>query len=274
MLFSIRVALAYMSKRCSKYYKISILHCFMLLTFSLPSHSADTITLATRPDTPPYIYNNAHHGIEIEIIDAISSVADLKFKYQQMPRMRMIQIFDANQSDGVLTQHPNVSNIGCATDWYLVHQNMAFSLKTNQFKINDLSGLKGKAVVSFDGASKYLGPAFKAAVKDTLRYTESAQQSMHISLIYSKRFDVVVGDHLILKLAQKELHTETKRYQPLAEHAILPISFYVARFHRQQTCDKFNAALKHIRDNGTYKSIIDKHLKDMTFVFDHPAEHP
>ncbi len=242
----------------------------MALSFTLFSFSTataqDTLQLATRHNLPPYVYDDAEYGIEVDLIKEIAKNAGIKVEFVQMPRVRMIQSFDKQQIDGILTQHPKASQVGCSTNWYLAHQNFAFTLANKDIIINGLDNLSDKRVVSFDGATRYLGAAFKKAVDNNPSYTEAIDQSTHISLLYKERFDAIVGDEWIIKLAQRRHFERTGVYMKMIQHEILPRSLYVARFHDQRICDAFNISLKQLRENGVYHEVVSNYQNRISFA--------
>ena len=85
------------------------------------------LRVATREFLPPYIYEHASTGIEIDLVNAIFRDMPFEVDYVQLPRVRMISSFEDHQLDGILTQNIRNSNTGCATHWYIEHQNVAFS---------------------------------------------------------------------------------------------------------------------------------------------------
>ena len=214
-----------------------------------------TLRLAMREFIPPYVYENAASGIEVDLVKAIFRDMPFDVEFVQLPRIRMISSFEDHQLDGILTQNVKASNTGCATDWYIEHQNVGLSVKGRGVQVNSLDDLKNYAVISFSGATRYLGEEFRHAVRGAKRYTETGDQGAHISLLYKGRFDVVVGDNWIMRLAQKRYFDATGQRMELAMHPIMPPSQYVARFHDQSVCDAFNTALQHLHDNGTYAEI-------------------
>lgn len=247
---------------CTMNRKPSGLLCLSLVLISLvfqPTHALygqDPIRLATRKDIPPYIMNNASTGIEIDLISAIFKEAGIPIEFVQMPRVRMIQMFDDGQIDGALTQNPNSSKSGCATNWYLTHHNLGFSLKKRNLTITSLADLQKYSVLSFDGARQYLGPQFEQAVQKNDLYVEAADQSVHIELLYKKRFDIVVGEAWVLRLIQQKQVEETGLYHELETHTIMPPTLYSARFKNTALCTAFNEALTTITLKGKYDHII------------------
>jgi len=221
------------------------------------------IKLATRMHLPPYVYHNAASGIEIDLIKAIFADIGRKIEFVQMPRVRMIETYDRGELEGILTQNANVSNIGCITDWYIEHQNIGFTLASEPFVLTKLSDLKGMSVLSFDGATRYLGKGFSDAVKGNKLYEEATNQESHIELIYKRRFNVVVGDEWILRLAQRNYFTNTGKYQKMVAHKIMPASLYSARFKNPVICEKFNVSLAKIRSSGEYVQIVNSYHQNI-----------
>jgi len=219
-------------------------------------HGQEPIRLATRNDIPPYVMNNASTGIEIDLITAIFQEAKIPIEFVQMPRVRMIQMFDDGIIDGALTQNPNSSKSGCATNWYLTHHNLAFSLKSRNLTVTSFADLQKYSVLSFDGARQYLGPQFEQAVQNNKLYVEAADQSVHIELLYKKRFDVVIGEAWVLRLMQQKRVEETGLYHKLETHTIMPPTLYSARFKNAALCTAFNEALTTITLKGKYDQII------------------
>lgn len=230
---------------------------FVLAAQNSPKVIAEEpLQLATRQHLPPYVYENAHSGIEIDLVKAIFANTGLDIKFVQMPRVRMIQTFDQGEADGILTQNINVSEVGCATDWYLKHQNVGFTLAEDKVPLNSLSDLGSLSVLSFNGARKYLGKNFRDAISSNPLYHESSNQASHIELLYLRRFTVVVGDEWILRLAQRNRFDSTGDYKRLTVHYVMPPSLYSARFQDPQVCRRFNTSLAELRRSGEYDRIV------------------
>jgi len=244
------------------------------VTAQSPSLHPKLIEIATRENLPPYVVGGAAHGIEIDLVRAIFDYSDYEPVFIQQPRVRMITAFESGQMNGILTQHVLASDIGCSTDWYIAHQNVALTLASRNLTIEGLDDLKGLSVLSFSGATRYLGPEFQEAVTQTKRYTESGDQSKHIQLLYKGRFDTVVGDRWILALAQKSHFTETGEYLELKRHPIMKPSLYVARFHDQKICDAFNLGLRRLRADGTYAEIWNGYRQSLAVMNDRDGDLP
>lgn len=229
------------------------------------NHIQQDIFLATRIDLPPYVENSARTGIEIDLINAIFSGSPYRPIFMQQPRVRMISSFENNQMNGILTQNIKSTSAGCATDIYISHENVAKTIASRNIIITGLESLAGKSVLSFDGATRYIGKTFGEAIAKADRYIETSNQRQHISLLYMRRFDIVVGDRWILQLAQKKHYDTTGEYELLTTHSILNPSDYVARFHDKAVCDYFNQRLTQMKKNGAYDAVWAKYEEALQF---------
>jgi len=217
----------------------------------------DALRVAARPNLPPYIIDGATGGIEVDLVKAVFKEAGKSIAFVQMDRVAMISQFEEEKLDGTLTQSPTATSHGCLTDWYMVHQNVGFSIRKKNIALTQLKDLANFAVVSFDNAKIFLGKSFADSVKNNQRYQEIAPQSRHINLLYDGKVDVIVGDEWIIRDIQRRFFETTGAYQELEVHQIMPPSLYSARFQKQETCDAFNAALSTLRLNGTYDAIVE-----------------
>lgn len=217
------------------------------------------LTIAIRPDVEPYVSEAGTAGLEIEIVKAVLNRTNYKPEFVQLPRMRMIQTFNANGVEGVLTSNAALDGNGCITDWYIQHQNVGITLSERSFEISNLDDVANLSIITFDGATRYLGPDFANQAKKSPRYIESSDQSMHVSLLYQGYFDAAIGDEWILKLAQVNQKQNSGAFRPLTTHRILPTTYYAARFHDSAVCKAFNEGLRYIQQDGTYEQIVRRH---------------
>jgi len=222
------------------------------------------ISVATRPNLPPYVIGDATSGIEISIVKAIFREMGEAVTFVQMDRVAMIERFEKGEIGGTLTQSSTASSHGCITDWYIVHQNVGFSLARKNMKVNSLADLSTRSVVSFDNAKTFLGDPFKAAMDANPNYREIAPQSRQIGMLYKGAVDVIVGDEWIIRYVQRQHFEKTGEYEDLRLHQILAPTLYSARFQDKLTCSKFNAALKKLRTNGTYANILLDYQQRLT----------
>lgn len=215
------------------------------------------VRVATRPNLPPYVQDEATSGIEVDVIKAVFAEAGMPVDFVQMDRVEMIKRFERGEIEGTLTQNVSATSHGCATKWYLVHQNVGFSILSKNLSLQSLPELANFPVVSFHNAKAFLGPAFRSAVENNPRYQEVAPQSRHIGLLYNGNFDIIVGDEWIIRYVQRQHFEKTGEYQELRVHHIMSPTLYSARFQKQETCNVFNASLRKLRRTGEYDRIVD-----------------
>ncbi len=224
------------------------------------SDKKSILYIATREDIPPYVQNDASSGLEIDLIRAVFANTGYDVNFIQLPRIRMIQMFEEGSVNGVSTQNIQVSpNFGCATETYLTHRNVGATLASSAIHLRSLDDLEGLAVLSFSGATRYLGSEFASATKKSRRYTESEHQQTHIELLYKKRFDVAIGEEWILRLIQRKYFDTTREYWPLKIHYIMPTTHYVARFHDPAVCDAFNKSYHDLEKREKIAGLIKKY---------------
>lgn len=222
------------------------------------------VSIAIRQDVAPYVSDEGTAGLELDIVKAVFNETNYRPVYTQLPRVRMIQTFSAGALDGVLTSNITVDGEGCLTNWYIEHQNVGLTLASKGVPFHSLQDVANHSVITFDGATRYLGAKFAAEAKRSPRYVESSDQNVHVSLVYFGNFDVAIGDEWILRLAQVKQKEEDGTYLPLTIHRILPTTLYGARFHDVAICDAFNNGLEIIRQNGTYDRIVRDHIDQIS----------
>lgn len=222
--------------------------------------SATTVVIAVRQDVLPYVAGEGKSGLEIDLVNAVFAETSYRPRFVQMPRVRMIQTFNAQGVDGVLTSNTALEGRGCITNWYIRHQNVGVTLAERALEIDALSDVADLSIITFDGATRFLGPEFADQARRSPRYIESSDQNIHVSLLYFGYFDAAIGDEWILKLAQVNQKKKTGQFRPLTIHRVLPTTLYAARFHDQALCDAFDKGLAIIRENGRYDTIARTHF--------------
>ena len=265
-------AFAHISQRLSACF-LSLPLWFSCLGVSVVANQVaaeETLTVASRINTPPFVFGEFQGGIDMEIVAAIENHSNLRFKYIHIPRNRILAPFAGTELDGYLIQPLETHDDGCMTNWYVQHMDYAVTLKDKKINIQHVNDLGKLKVISFDGATKFLTKVFRDAVKDNPHYIESYHQRSHIQILYKGRFDAIVGDSLILKYHQKNHFKRTGEYHEIETHDILPPIRLSARFKKPRHCTEFNKALAEIRQNGVYDEIFHKYENEILEVKNKP----
>ncbi len=226
--------------------------------------NSQSIVIAMRHDVHPYVVNSGTSGLEVDIVNAVFTHTKYTPSLVQLPRVRMIQSFNSGNFDGILTSNVSLNGEGCITDWYIKHQNVGVTLSQREIAVEDITDIAKLSIITFDGATRFLGPKFAAETRKSPRYVESSDQNVHIALLYNGYFDAAIGDEWILKLAQVNQKKKSGTFRPLTIHRVLPTTFYAARFQEQTICNAFNAGLNKIRKSGLYDRIARGHYDEIS----------
>ncbi len=233
--------------------------------FSTIAQGAEYL-LASYPGVAPYIVHSdsKHKGIEIEVVEAAMASVGHTVKYVTLPFGRAIKEFKDKKVDGALTISPSAGlDLGEAhfSDSHITFRNVAISLTENNYKIPDIASLGKYSIASFEFATQYLGKQFAEMAKANSKYREMIPDTRPIPpTLYAKRAQVVVIEINIFKYhLNKETYT-VDTTQPITVHRVFPENPFAVVFADPALRDQFNAGLKSIRDNGTYKAIFERYI--------------
>ncbi len=108
------------------------------------------------------------------------------------------------------------------SDDFMQYYNRAFALKSRQYQLGKRADLKGKGVVVFQAASKYLGEEFGRTVADNPSYKEMANQETQTLMLLLGRIDVAIMDESIFRFLREKLITERKAPRAAEQEAFPP----------------------------------------------------
>ena len=107
------------------------------------------------------------------------------------------------------------------SDDFMQYYNRAFALKSRQYQLGKRADLKGKGVVVFQAASKYLGEEFGRTVADNPSYKEMANQETQTLMLLLGRMAIVIMGESIFRFLREKLITKGKAPRA-AEHEAFP----------------------------------------------------
>lgn len=228
------------------------------------------MTLGISFSIPPYVILEDDSGLELDIIKEAFRISGHKVVPHYMPLDRSFRLYESNQLDGVINVKKGMVK-GYYTSDVITFQNCAITLKRNGLKIESIADLKGKSVVSFQNAKKFLGLSFREAIEGFSYYREVARQKMQIHMLFLDRVDAVILDRNIFDYFRMKVYESIDIPQEITAkkvvyHCFFEPSKYKLAFHNKLLRDDFDRGLKIIRDNGTYENI-QKTYKDQTTLF-------
>lgn len=218
---------------------------------------------------PPYVIKELDSGLEVDIIrSAFEAVGhDVKFVY--LPNLRLPVEFALGNVECIAANaaYDLAKDSGrpvYQSEDTISLQNFAITLRRLKLSIDSLKDLEYKQVLAFNNAVKYLGPAYAAVAKANPHYSELADQSLQVRMLYSSRVEVVVADKRIFLwwrdlIVKSNLSGDLDLFTPLTFHPIFPPSPRLVHLNSDSLRQQFNAGLESIRNSGVYDRIIERY---------------
>jgi polar amino acid transport system substrate-binding protein len=217
---------------------------------------------------PPYVIQESNSGFEVEIIRAALAAKGHTLKPTYASFLAAPRMLREKQADAAQRGSPELKEsdgFHYAGEPTVVYQDAAVSLKKNNLKIDGLADLKDKSIVSFQGATQFLGAEFAAAVKGNANYQESSNERRKLQMFYANSAQVYTGDINIFKYYRDSVKGDVDIKQEVVYHKVFPANTDVTRnavFLDKQVREDFNAGLKQLKSSGQYQQIIRKYVAD------------
>ncbi len=217
------------------------------------------LTFAVGLALAPYNIPEKNCGIEMDIVREALEMKGYRVKTKYVPFARRIREITEGDVDGVLTVNENSGLDVFLSDPHIACDNVAVSLKKNNFKIEKIGDLKDKSILTFQNARKYLGKEFVAAADASPDYREISKQELQINLLYGDRVNVIVLDKYIFYHHRKQ-NEMVDTAQPIDMWYIFPKTLFRVGFVDKKVRDDFNDGLKQLYSSGRYDEIIHKYI--------------
>ena len=217
------------------------------------------LTFAVGLALAPYNIPEKNCGIEMDIVREALAMKGYRIKTKYVPFARRILEIAQGEVDGVLTVNENSDLDVFLSDQHITCENVAVSLRKNNFKIDKISDLKDKSILTFQNARKYLGKEFVAAANASPDYREISKQELQINLLYGDRVDVIVLDKNIFYYHKKH-NKMVNTMQSIDMWNIFPAVPFRVGFVDKKVRDDFNDGLRQLRESGRYDEIINKYI--------------
>ena len=225
-----------------------------------PSHAESReLTFAVGLALAPYNIPKQNCGIETDIVREALEMKGYQVKTKYVPFARRIREMVEGEVDGVLTVNENSGIEAFFSDQHISCENVAISLKKNNFNIQEIGDLKDKSILTFQDAKKYLGRDFALAAEASPDYREISKQQLQINLLYGNRVDVIVLDKNIF-YHHREQNKMVDTTQPIDIWHVFPKVPFRVGFVDQKVRDDFNEGLKELKRSGRYDEIINQYI--------------
>jgi polar amino acid transport system substrate-binding protein len=215
---------------------------------------------------PPYFSEKGNTGLFTDLI-----YETFKFMPQHhlkslvpMSNYRLVVELNEGRVDGSANIFTDAKIKGCRTEPIFRYSDVAVSRKDSHLNIQEIADLKGKSIVTYQGAHTFLGKAFQQFTSPELAmYREVPQPADQVWLVGSGQFDVSVGDMFIFLNSAQSLSDARYTSDQFQIHRLFPDIYSHMAFRDQKLCDEFNVALRMIKKNGTFEAVYSRYLKNL-----------
>jgi polar amino acid transport system substrate-binding protein len=248
--------------RFSRLFRPFVLWCLLWLCAAAPGQARE-LKIIFSQYTPPYVFEDKT-GIVVDIVRAALEPAGYSLQPVYVPIGRGFELFAQKRVDGTAIIRENSGLAASYSDNFMQYHNRVFALKSRQVKLRKLDDLKGRSIVAFQNAHKYLGEAFGAAMVDQPGYKEIANQETQVLMLLLGRVDLAIMDESIFRYYFAKAIHEGKVPAPV-EYEVFDLfepTPYKTAFTDPRVRDDFNRGLAVIRRNGQYDAIYRKYVDE------------
>jgi len=254
---------------CNSISRIFLLSLVLCMALPLGANARE-VRVGIGFSLPPYVIRESDSGLEVDLIRESFALSGITVKFIYLPNLRLPVAFANGEVDCICANAAYDLAADSGREVYgsvitLAYQNYAISLEKSHLSIESMEDLKDKRVLGFNNATKYLGPEFAAAVADNPQYTELADQSLQVRMLYSGRVDVVISDKRIFLwwrslLRRSDIaHTLELEHPPVFNSIFVPASRRL-HFGKSETRDAFNRGFELFRDRGGIEELSRRYL--------------
>lgn len=232
-----------------------VLYSDFAMSLSAPKPN-DRVTVAVSPSVPPYVFSEDDSGLQLQILKSAfknQGITNLDIVY--MSNKRAGQSLEKMDVDIAMNYAGVTGTAIYPSQSLLAYQNVAISLKQNNFKINSVYDLSGKSVVAFQNATEFLPAPFKSLTTKLRSYEEVVYQAAQVDHLMKGWVDVVVLEKRVF-LYYLQQYKQTHPVKPISIHAIFPEAPRPAYFNSKVLQEIFDMGLAHIIENGEYSKIM------------------
>ncbi|MEM5551616.1 transporter substrate-binding domain-containing protein [Pseudoalteromonas sp. NEC-BIFX-2020_002] len=217
----------------------------------------DRITIAASASLPPYVFSDDSTGLQLEILkSAFKSQGITNLEIVYMSNKRAEQLLEQRKIDVALNYAGGYSRGIYSSDSLLAYQNVAVSLKKNDYIINTIYDLTGKSVLAFQNATAFLPAPFKTITTRLQFYDEVVNQAAQVDNLLKEWVDVIVLEKRVFLYYFQQYQKKHALAQVITIHPIFKEAPRPAYFNSQVLQEVFDMGLTHIKENGEYRAIM------------------
>lgn len=223
---------------------------------------ADEIKMTFSGTTPPYTFPETKGGIEVDIIREALAIHGHTLTPIFVPAKRILFDFKLGKVDAASKDH--AQDVGDLEifygDVYVQFHDVIFSIADRDLVISKPKDLEDLRIVAFQTAPDHY-PDWLDGVKDSVNYSETADQTLQVKMLHRGRTDVIIADQTIISYLTKKVSTETgMEIKPTKITNFADPWGYKPLFRSAELRDQFNDGLAQIIASGEHQAIIDRYL--------------
>ena len=235
---------------------------FVLLTCALAgaAHASDkqALTVAVSRDIPPYVTGGAGDGLVIAILRG--SLPERTLRFVQVPHMEIETTIENGKADAAALVRARLKEVFYSKD-FIALENAAFSRKSDGLVLREVGDLVGKAVLTWQGAWRELGPAFEALFRpggaERGNLEEFLDQTDQVNAFWARKGAVAVIDRNIFAYYSRKAN---RSMDQAALHPIFPPStVFKVGFREAAARDAFDRGLADLCASGRYAALIERY---------------
>lgn len=215
---------------------------------------------------PPYFDAQGNTGLFNELIKetfALMPQHQVK-RMRPMSNYRLVAELNNGRVDGSANIFSDANIKGCRSEPIFRYSDVAAVRKDRQYSIYKLADLKGKKIVTYQGATTFLGTPFQEIVSDAPgAYLEMSQPMEQAFQVASGKFDVSVGDLYIFLHSIKNQGNGRYAADQFDIHHLFPDIYSHMAFTDPKLCEEFNVALRTLKKSGKYEAVYARYLKNL-----------
>jgi len=217
----------------------------------------------------PHFNKNHESGLFVELIsETFKLIPDYSVKYVLgLSNYRLVDLLNSGDIDAAANIFTDHKIEGFKSDFIFRFRDVAVSLKEKGHVINKVPDLKGKNIVTYQGAKLFLGQAFSEAVSDEHIYETPSPESQ-VNMLLAGRVDVSIGDIYIFLHSVKQISQGEVTPEDLSIAYLFPDIYSHMGFKDKKIRDDFNVALRQIKKNGTFERVYSEYLKSLGYSAD------
>lgn len=253
---SVKVSITQFQRVLVKYIIIFITLIYPNLVYALSAPKpAERISIAVSPSVAPYVIEENGTGLQLQIFKAAfnsQGINDIDIIYMSNKRA------EKALQDGIVDVVMDYAGTCCdkiyKSNSLFSFQNVAVSLKSRGYEINNQNDLLNKSVLAFQHASELMTSSFHSITESVQYYDEVINQEAQIDNLLKGWIDIIIVEKRVLVYYLQQIDAE--KLKPVDVHLIFPEVARPAYFNSKVLQEIFDLGLAHIISNGEYAKIM------------------